>query len=283
MTTNPALQRYRLRTELKKARTAVPLTQREVADYLDWSASKVIRIESGDVGVSSTDLKALVDRYGIQEKYGELVELAKGSRKQPWAEYRDLLSPETIKFFGFEASATIIRSCQNSIIPGLLQTQDYTRALLTKAYGLSVAQAERHIDVRRERQELLVPTPASPKAFFVLDEAVLRRIVGGVTVMRRQLERLEELAERPRVTIQVLPLSVDANFAMRGPFVYLEFADRDDPDVLYLENARGEQVFRNVKETTEPYRRGFQSLEDLASDPEQISEQVKNAIRDIGR
>jgi transcriptional regulator with XRE-family HTH domain len=280
--TNPALKRHRLRTGLKKARTAAGLTQRDVADDLDWSASKVIRIEKGLVGVSRTDLKALVEKYEIVDRFDELVELARGSKKQPWAEYSDILSAEARRFFGYEASASIIRQCETSLIPGLLQTEDYTRAILTDVYGLKPSETERHIDVRRQRQQVLEPSPEAPEAFFVLGESVLRWAVGGQAVMRRQLKRMEEIAERPRVTIRILPFSVGANFAMRGPFVYLEFADEDDPNVLYFENAAGEKMYRDDPQAIEPYRKGFQTLEKQVS-PDEIGTQVKRAPQELGR
>lgn len=264
MAMNPAHMRYRLRTQLRSARIAAELTQAQVAESLDWHPSKLLRIENGDVSVSTTDLRALVQQYGIEARYSDLADLARGSRRQPWGKYRDVLTPETIKFFGFEASAQLIRLCQNSMIPGLLQTPDYTRALLTEAYGFTKEDAERHLEVRLERQELLTPGPSAPKAFFILDESVLHRAVGGQDVMRQQLDRLRQLASRPQVTIQVLPLASGATFAMRGPFVYLEFDD--DPDVLYLEGSGGERVFRNQLEVTEQYRLAFQKLETLAPD-----------------
>jgi len=281
---NPALLRHRLRTELKRARTEAGPTQLQVAEALDWSVSKVIRIESGETGVSSTDLKALLEQYGATDRYDNLVALAKSSRRKPWAEYLDLISKTSANFFGLEAAARVIRSFQNTIIPGLLQTKDYTRSLLTGAYGLSDEATERHIEVRRARQTLLDPSSRDEReAFFIMDEAVLKRVVGDAALMRSQLERLKELAELPHVTIQVLSFATGTNFGMKGPFVYLEFEDPDDADVLYLENTSGEEVFRDNSEVTEPYRLGFQHLEKLAVPPQEFGHYVDHTIRDLGR
>lgn len=279
---NPALLRHRLRTELRRGRAAANLPQRQVADDLGWSASKVIRIEQGDVGVSKTDLKALLELYGLLNRFEELAVWASSSRKQPFSEY-SALSPEARKYFGHEASASIIRSYEPQLVHGLLQTDDYARAILTQVYKVRPNNLEQYIDVRRQRRQLLHGSPDSPKAFFIMSEAVVRNPVGGVDVMRRQLERLIEIAERPKVKIQILPLSRGANFGMRGPFVYLEFPAEDDRSVLYLEDATGERVVQDDPQKIEPYMTGFQVLEKMATPNGEIVAQVKRYIEDLGR
>src|SRR3954462_9212976 len=118
--------RRRLRVELRRLRTAADLTQREVADALEWSPSKIIRIESGQVGITVTDLKALVAHYGLRDdaQVASLTELARGSKRQPFVEYRDVLSAETVKFLGYEASASRVRLVQPTLVPGPLQTEE---------------------------------------------------------------------------------------------------------------------------------------------------------------
>jgi transcriptional regulator with XRE-family HTH domain len=277
---SPALLRHRLRSVLKQARAAAGLTQREVADKLEWSASKIIRIEQGDVGVSKTDLKALVEQYELDDRFAELASWASRSRKQPWSEY-DVLKPESRRYFGYEAAAKIIRSFEPQLVHGLLQTDDYTKAILTTVYGLKKHDVEQHIDVRRVRRLLLEDTPDSSEAFFLLSEAVVRSPVGGVDVMHRQLEHLIELSHRPKIRIQVLPLSTGAHLGMRGPFVYLEFAEEDDRDVLYLETAMGDRVILDDPEVITPYREGFKDLEKIATPPEDASAHLKRYIDEL--
>ena len=237
---DPVTMRRKLRVELKRLRTALGFTQRHVADQLDWSQSKVIRIENGSVAVGVTDLQALLRLYRVDDQAAidSLVEMARGSKRLPFTDYKDVLPPETLRFFAYESSASIIRQVQNILVPGLLQPEEYARALLGW-WGLDEPRVAQLWAARLERQELL-DRSEPPEMFFILDEAVVYRPVGGEGVMRNQRARLLELAERPRITIQVVPFAAGAYAGMRGPFNYLEFPGADDPDVLYLEGQMGE-------------------------------------------
>jgi transcriptional regulator with XRE-family HTH domain len=275
--------RRRLRVELKRLRSQADLTQRQVAQDLDWSPSKIIRIENGSVAVGVTDLRALLDRYGVHEKQviDELVEMARASKRQPFSEYRDILAPETIKFFGYEASASIIRQFEPLVLPGLLQTEEYARAVLN-IHDIPTLRADLYVQSRQERQELL-DRRDSPELFFIIDESVLLRPVGGQSAMRHQLQHLLEVARRPRVTIQVLPFALGAHAGLRGPFVLLEFPSADDPDVLYLENRLGgDRTFVDEPETTSQYRAMFWEMEDQASKPDELDEYVQRAMNAFG-
>ncbi|WP_306338613.1 helix-turn-helix transcriptional regulator [Streptomyces sp. KL118A] len=260
-----ALQRLRLRTELRKARTAARLTQRQVAAKMEWSPSKLIRIEAGEVGVSVNDLRPLLDTYGIRDrrKIEELLDLARGGRKMPYAEYRDLYSKEFLQFLALESSASIVRAYNSLQLPGPLQTEEYGRAIM-KAYdkGTDDEVVERAIEVRLSRQDML--TSGDREVFYILDEAVVRRQVGGRGVMRAQLERLAELAALPKFTIQILPFSVGAHPGIQGPFTLFEFEADEMPDSLYLENPRGDSYTTNAPEESGRYLERFWELEDLA-------------------
>jgi transcriptional regulator with XRE-family HTH domain len=275
---DPAAMRRRLRVELKRLRTAAGMTQREVADALYWSPSKIIRIESGQVGITVTDLRALASHYGLHDdvELASLIDLARNSKRQPFVEYRDVLSAETIKYFGYESSALLVRQVQPLLVPGLMQTEEYRRAVLT-SYGREPKDLDRLIESTRERQELL-DRETVPELFVILDEAVLRRVVGGPAVMRTQLEHLRRLSERPRISIQVLPFTVGAHEAMRGPFVHLEFPVASDPDVVYLEYGRGPSTFIDDPVVAALHQERFLELEDLASPPAKFAEYVDRAI-----
>ena len=222
---DPVTMRRKLRVELKRLRTARELTQRHVAERLDWSQSKVIRIENGSVAVGVTDLEALLRLYGVddQETIDSMIEMARGSKRLPFTDYKDVLPPETLRFFAYESSASIIRQVQPLLIPGLLQTEEYARALLS-SWGNEKTRIDQIWAARLERQELL-DRADPPEMFFILDEAAVQRPVGGEGVMRHQRARLLELAARPRITIQVVPFEVGAHAGLRGPFVYLEFPE----------------------------------------------------------
>ncbi|ALV38853.1 helix-turn-helix transcriptional regulator [Streptomyces sp. CdTB01] len=260
-----ALQRLRLRTELRKARTKVGLTQRQVAAKMEWSPSKLIRIEAGEVGISVNDLRPLLAAYGITEsrRVEPLLELARQSRKMPFSEFRDLFSKEFLQYLAFESSASIIRQFNSLQLPGLLQTEEYGRAIM-RAYDSNLAgeTLERYVEARLMRQELLLSDEGS-KLFFILDESVIRRQVGGRGVMRTQLERLAELAARPRITIMLLPFSAGAHAGMQGPFTHFEFEAEEMPDSMYVENPRGDSYSSSDPQETGRYLERFWDLEDL--------------------
>jgi transcriptional regulator with XRE-family HTH domain len=278
--TDSAALRRRLRVELKKARNASSLTQKDVAEQLEWSLSKIIRIENGSTSISATDLKALLGAYNADDRYDELVVMARGSRKEPFSAYRDWLPAEALRYFGYESAASVIRQCENAILPGLLQTEAYTRALLTGAFLLEPDVVQRHVEIRKMRQARLYEENP-PRTHFIIDEAAIRRMVGGPSVMKDQLARLVKMSREPRTTIQILPFELGAHFAMRGPFTYLEFPEEGDDDALYLENARGDSIFKDDPELTEPYLEAFLEMERMATAPGDLEQFTTVRVRDF--
>lgn len=274
MTESAALRR-RLTAELRRLRAHAKLTQRQVAESLDWSPSKVIRIEQGTVRIGVTDLQALLNLYQVTDTtvVADLTSMARDSKKLPFAEYRDVVTAETLRYFQYEANASIIRQVHPLVVPGLLQVEEYSRAVL-EAYSKPSKDADKIVESRKERQELLERTEP-PEAFFILDESVLRREVGGPKVMSRQIEHLVEMAQRPAVTIQVIPFAAGAHSALAGPFVHLEFPADNDPDVIFVENALGDTLFRDDEEITAQYREQFWALEDAATRPESFEQVAK--------
>jgi Domain of unknown function (DUF5753) len=236
---------------------------------MDWSLSKVIRIEAGSVGISTTDLKALLAYYGVDDpdRINELLELARAARQRSWwSGYRDVASPALFQLIGYEEASNIVRSFEPLLVPGLLQTEDYARAVIPEfAPGATAERVKTLVEIRMTRQELL-DRDDPPLLFFILDEAVVRRLIGGKAVMRRQIRRLIELATMPNVTIEIVPFSSGAHPGLRGPFVVIEFPDPDDSDVLYLENARGDLLGRDLAEEEEwlSYREAFEQLRGLS-------------------
>ncbi|MFJ4711791.1 helix-turn-helix domain-containing protein [Streptomyces sp. NPDC088785] len=274
--TSAALQRLRLRTELRRARLAAELTQREVAKSMEWSPSKLIRIEAGEVGVSVNDLRPLLAAYGITDrrKIDELLDLARGSRKMPFAEYRDLYGKEMLQFLSLESAAWITRHYSSLVIPGVLQTEEYMRATM-RAFAAQTNEdlVDRAVEARLARQELLDDT-GDRQLFFILDESVLRRSTGGPGVMRAQLERLAELSAQPHITLQILPFSAGAHPAIQGPFTLFEFRVDEMEDALFIEDSRGIILAGTSPEETRRYLERFWELEDLA-----VKEDVEKLLR----
>ena len=260
----PEVKRRLLKAALRREREAAGLSQKQVSDALDWSVSKIIRIETGAVGLTVTDLRALMDQYKItdEQRQDELIELARSSRKQSWSEYSDVYDVPARTLFGYEAAAKTIYKYEPTFIPGLLQTEEYATAVL-RAVGHTDHEIERMVRGRLERQELL-DKGSRPELQFILGEAAVSRVVGGPGVMHHQLERLKDLAARPRISLQILPFEVGAHPRMGEAFTVLEFRDENLDDLIYLENAGKESVSREDPELTAAYLKDFVTLQGLA-------------------
>ena len=283
---DPTIHRRRLRSELRRAREAAGKTQRETAGAMDWSMSKLIRIETGDVRVSTNDLRALLAYYEVStERVDQLVDVARAAREPVrWSRYRDVASPEYLAYLGYESSAAIIRNFEPVLIPGLLQTEEYARALL------DVVERPQHVDalvdLRIERQELLVRTPA-PELHFIVDESVVRHVVGGPAVMRRQLQQLRELAAVPHVHLRIAPFRLGVYPRMRVPYVIFEFGSPEDEDVLYIENPSGELLIRENSPADDrngpvAYLQAFWKMEQDAREEDTL-EILDNALAKLSR
>lgn len=268
---SPAVQGRRLRTELRRARQQAAKTQDQVASAMDWSLSKIIRIENGSVGISTNDLKALLEFYGIvdSDKINELVMLAKAAKDRSWwSTYRGIAPPKLIKLIEYEETAFITRQFEPLLIPGILQTEQYARAVIEKFdKKASKEDVDAMVALRLKRRERL-ERPDSPLAFFILDESVVRRLVGNRTVMRDQIGQLIELAKRTNVTVEILPFVAGVHPGMHGPFVALEFPDAADDDVLYLENPRSDLINRENPEEILEYREIFEELRAMSLGPD---------------
>ena len=267
-TLDPTVQRRRLRVELRRARSQAHKTQKQVADELGWSPSKLLRIENGQVGVSRTDLKALLDYYGVKdpEQIRTFIEMAQpGRRQQAWSQYRDVLYPEFMAYLSYEASASLLRHVEPLLVPGLLQTEEYARAI-NQAYALkdwTERDVERQTEARMLRQTILERDDA-PEMFFILDEAVVRRRVGSPgssKLLLQQLKRLQEINENPRFSIQIMPFHKGFHFGMQGSFTMLEFPDPEDDELLFLENRSTSVSTRDSTDMIANYKEQFYRLE----------------------
>ncbi|WP_067485338.1 helix-turn-helix domain-containing protein [Actinomadura hibisca] len=267
----PVVQRAILTSELQRLRTEKGLTQEQVAAALDWSTSKLIRIEGGTVGVSTTDLHALLRQYGIQDgdpRIATLTQVARDARRRGWwSLYRRETKPGYFQYIGYESGASVIRVFQALLVPGLLQTEEYANAVTVEVVPFP-ADREVVVEIRMRRQEELFTRSDPPRLMVLLDEAVLRRQVGGQTdrgVMPRQLRHLIEMADRPEVTIEVIPFTQGAHFGLMGEFILLEFADPRLYDVLHREQIGSTDLTVAERDTqVTDYRAAFENLRQLA-------------------
>jgi transcriptional regulator with XRE-family HTH domain len=237
---DPIYQRERLRDRLRKAREAAHHTQRDVAEALEWSPSKIIRIENGTVGVSITDVRVLLDHYGVTDpdQVQEITNMARAAKQPPWwAPYRGIAHPDYLTFISYETSASIIRNFQTNLVPGLLQTEEYAREIINDAKS-----NPQLLDLRLERQDRLIK-PDGPELFFILDESAIRRVVGNEGIMRNQLDKLLTVNELPNVSVMIAPFSAGLYPQFRSPYVLFEFEGPSDDLVAYLESPDGQVIF----------------------------------------
>jgi hypothetical protein len=275
---NPTVLRRQLGEELRRLRG-----DRLVADVttaLGWSGSKLSRIETAHIGIRKSDLDRLLAYYGVAEsEQARLVTLAARSRQRAWWEaYGDSLPSAYETLIGFEAEATSIFTYEAQVVPGLLQTAEYARAV-TAADGSPDRPEviEQKVAVRMARQAVLTRDPP-PHLWAILDEAVLRRPVGGPDPMRRQLLRLVEANERPGITVQVLPFAAGVHRGLAGSFMILEFAGNADPPLVYSEGLTG-GVFRNKPEDLRSYHMCFESIRAIALNPTTSADYIRAIAR----
>lgn len=268
---SPVLLRWMLGEWLREIRDACGLTGSEVARQLSWAPSKVSRIENHE-GVSPGDVRELLDVYGITNPgdVRPLVEMARQAQQRGWWQhYGDVLPAWFATFVGLETGAAEERDYKGALVTGLLQTADYARALM----GSDVpggpppeGELERLIALRLERQQLLHQAADPLRLWALMDEAVLRRRVGGAAVMRQQLRHLADLSEAPNITIQVLPED-RAHAALDFPFCILVFRDqRRIPGLVYLENFRTTLHLEDAGDMRY-YGAAFDSLSRIALSP----------------
>ncbi len=239
----PTVRRRMLGAELRRLREAAGLSGEKVARELECSDSKISRIENGLVPAHPRDVRDMLDLYGVTDegKREALITLARDGKKRGWWQryqaYEDGVLPGPyLDLISLEADAASIRTYQPQIVPGLLQTEAYVRAMIEAArVEMSPEEIQTVVEVRLARQAVL--TRQHPLHFWaVLDEAVLRRMVGGPEVMRDQLRHLAAMARRQNVTLQVLPFAAGAPAWVYTPFVILKFPEPADLEVVYLEN-----------------------------------------------
>jgi transcriptional regulator with XRE-family HTH domain len=244
MPTSPSLRRRRLAAELRKLREQSGLSATDAARRLGWQASRISRIETRQSGIAAPDLRKLLNAYEVQdEEYrAYLAELARRVNERGWwQKYAGLIGSEYADLIGLEAEARTIRTYEQELVPGLLQTAEYARAVIRASRPTDTTEEiDRRVEVRMERQEILTRAdPPPPRVNVVLSEGALRRPVGGYDVMRQQLEYLIRPRDRANVTTQVLPFDAGVHPSMVGPFMMITFPDADDLGVVNVENATG--------------------------------------------
>ena len=268
----PAVRRRKLGAELRELRAGAGLTSGEAARLAGWHQSKVSRIETGASGVKPADVRLLLDVYAVADaQLRELLMVLAGSdesggRHHWWHAYRGVLPPTYRDFISLESQASAMSTLETSVVPGLLQTPDYARAVTRAAVGgLDDERLDALVEVRLARQDVLRSNPPLSLS-AVLDEAVLHREVGGPDVMARQLRRLLDTAHLPQVRLQVLPFAAGAHVGVTGPFVIFSFSSTSDLDVVVLDHLTS-SLYLERKEDLQAYSEAFNALQIHALPP----------------
>jgi transcriptional regulator with XRE-family HTH domain len=284
---SPSVRERRLARELRTLRAAVPLHGKDVAERLGWSPSKVSRIETGRIGIAPGDLDRLIGLYEVPDEQARFLRrLAPSARPKGWWDaYADTLSAGYANLIRLEAGSRALR-CYGALVPhALLQTPEYVRQVILSTWETpSQAEVDRRTQICRRRQDLLDAGSDDGSLQFsaVLDESVLRRSPvapgqdGAAEVMRGQLDRLLEVADRPNVTIQVLPFSAGLPPVTAGSFSVLESRATGAPDVVYLEN-KTRVFFIDAEAEVHRYTRAFDLIGTMALDPAESLDVIRRA------
>jgi transcriptional regulator with XRE-family HTH domain len=235
----PTALRIALGGHLRRLREASGIPRDAAGDTIRASSSKISRLELGRVSSKERDVADLITLYGVTnpEEREILLTLARQANAPGWwREYGDVLPNWFETYLGLEQAASVIRTYEPQLVPGLLQTEDYARAImLLRHLHVSNGEIERRVALRMARQALL-SQPGAPDLWVALDEATLRRPLGDQKLQQAQLLQLIEMAERPNITLQIVPFDAGAHGAVGGPFTILRFSEPDLPDIVYLEH-----------------------------------------------
>ena len=265
----PTVRQRRLARALRELRHDAGMTQDAVAARMGWHSSKLFRLENArSPRVGWLDVRELMDLYGVPSPHREaLIQLARDARIMGWwTPYRDVF---TGSYVALEDEASVMRLYYPELIPGLLQTEHYARAVIRAVRpGYDEESVERRVAARLARQKALLDRAASLELLCVLNEAVVRRQVGDANVRSGQLRALADAAERPQLTIQILPFRAGAHAGLEGGFVLIEFPGEQDPDVVYVEGMMGDLYLKSAEEVNR-YQSAFERIQTMALSPQE--------------
>jgi transcriptional regulator with XRE-family HTH domain len=279
----PTVRRMLVGAQLRRLRTEQGITREEAAEAIRASEWKIHRLENGQVGFKDRDIVDLLRFYGVTDP-GEVADFLVLAREANtpgwWHHYGDVLPQWFRAYIDLESAAAMIRAYEGQFVPGLLQTEDYMRAVVGGGHLDDLPQeAEHRVQLRLGRQALLDRQDA-PRLWAVIDEAALRRPVGGPKVMRAQLERLVEAAELPNVTLQVLPFGTGAHPAMVGAFSVLRFPDQELPDIVYVEHLTS-ALYLSKQEDVDQYLHVMETICVRSAPPDRTVEIVGGVLNEL--
>jgi transcriptional regulator with XRE-family HTH domain len=264
----PTVRLRRLAAELRTLRTSSGLTRDAVVERTGINVATLYRIEHARVRPQTRTLRTLLDLYGADEQQqADLIALLRDARQRGWLHaYQSELPEQYTTYIGFEGEARSVWNYESLFVPGLLQTEDYARAVIRAVLPwASRDEVKRRVEVRMERQDVL-RNDNPLELWVIVDEAALRRQVGGQDVMRAQLSHLVQASELPNVTFQVIPFRDGAHAGMPGSFVFMQFDEATIPEVIYIDSMAGD-LFLEAEADVRRYRLVFEHLRAVAASP----------------
>jgi hypothetical protein len=275
--------RILLGAQLRRLREARGVTRESAGWEIRASESKISRMELGRVGFKERDVADLLSLYGVrdEEERTALLALARDANVPGWwHKYGDVLPGWFQSYLGLETAAALIRTYEVQFVPGLLQTKEYARAVILLGHASAQPdEIERRVSLRMFRQDLLA-RPQPPQLWAVVDEAALRRPIGGPKVMRAQIEALIEATRQPGVRLQVIPFQTGGHAAAGGAYTILRFADQELPDVVYVEQLTS-AIYLDKREDVDQYAAAMERLCVEAEPPARTPEILGNVLNDI--
>ncbi|MGC5051593.1 helix-turn-helix domain-containing protein [Micromonospora sp. DT48] len=279
----PTVLRMLLGAQLRRLRESRGVTRESAGWEIRSSESKISRMELGRVGFKERDVADLLTLYGVtaEQERSALLKLARDANNPGWwHRYGDVLPSWFQSYLGLEAAAALIRSYEVQFVPGLLQTREYARAVVLLGHSTAgPEEIDRRVDLRMRRQELLT-RPRPPRLWAVVDEAALRRPIGGPEVMRGQLEALLKATRTPNVRLQVIPFAAGGHAAAGGAFTILRFGDQDLPDIVYIEQLTS-AIYLDKREDLDFYAVAMERLCVEAEPPERTPEILEQILADL--
>ncbi|MER6607454.1 helix-turn-helix transcriptional regulator [Streptomyces sp. NPDC000927] len=266
--------------ELRRLRAAANLTREDVTDRTGINNATLYRIEKARARPQKRTLQALMELYGATEaQRTDLLAMQSGSQGQGWLRpYHSELPEEYTAYIGFESEARTVRNYESLFIPGLAQTERYARAVIRGVLPTaSQKEVDQRVQARIERQAVLTkPNPL--QLWAIMDEAAVRRMVGGPAVMREQAQHLIRLAEEPNVTLQLIPFGTGAHAGMTGSFVHMDFPDAQDPELVYVDTPAGD-LFLESEAEIRRYKSMFEHLQAVALGPDDSAHLLDSVCR----
>jgi len=279
----PTVLRMLLGAQLRRLREGAGVTRDDAGYHIRASGSKISRMELGRVSFKERDVTDLLEFYGVRDltERGKLLQLTREANAPPWFQkFQDVVPDWFQVFVGLEEAAQLIRVYEGQCVPGLLQTEEYARAIVTQgAPGMDPDEIDRRVALRMGRQKLLT-RENPPRYWVILDEAALRRPMGGRDAHARQIARLIDLMGHPHVTLQLMPFTYGGHSAEAGAFTIMRFTEKDVPDVVYTEYLTGAHYIDKTEEV-DRYYSVMERLTAEATSPEVTRKILTSMLKDI--